>query len=250
MELNKNIMEQKFIRVSFDLELAKKITEKSIEGKIVTRDGRSVRVLCWDAKADQCIVALLLGEFYEECGTYTKDGRIFMNGESPADLMLEIPEYMTFKDGDILSYDNGTFILKRFDGKNRIEYYVNSYDCYYRLSFDSACVNTNLVDKIRPAAEEEKHKLINALKASKEPKAIEYMKRFLGIEEKPECEFKPFDKVLVRNFDYNKWSADIFSHIDIDGDMHECVGGIWNFCIPYNEKTAHLLGTTENYESE
>lgn len=91
MELNKNIMEQKFIRVPFDLELAKKITEKSIEGRIVTRDGRSVRVLCWDAKADQCIVALLLGEFYEECGTYTKDGRIFMNGESPADLMLEIP---------------------------------------------------------------------------------------------------------------------------------------------------------------
>lgn len=90
--------------------------------------------------------------------------------------------------------------------------------------------------------------MINALRVSKHECAKECLKRFFGIEEKPECEFKPFDNVLVRNFDYNEWSADIFSHID--GDMYECVGGIWNFCIPYNEQTAHLLGTTDNWEEE
>lgn len=40
--------------------------------------------------------------------------------------------------------------------------------------------------------------MINALKASNNPKAKEYLKRFFGIEEKPKYEFKPFDKVLVR----------------------------------------------------
>lgn len=41
--------------------------------------------------------------------------------------------------------------------------------------------------------------MVDALKASKEPKAKEYLKRFFGIEEKPKYDFKPFDKVLVRD---------------------------------------------------
>ena len=47
-----------------------------------------------------------------------------------------------------------------------------------------------------------------ALKASKEPKAKEYLKRFFGIEEKPKYEFKPFDKVLVRDEENEDTQAD------------------------------------------
>lgn len=45
-------METKYVRVPFEVELAKKITEKLVDGRIVTRDGRSVRVVCWDRKCD------------------------------------------------------------------------------------------------------------------------------------------------------------------------------------------------------
>lgn len=246
MELNKNIMEQKFIRVSFDLELAKKITEKSIEGKIVTRDGRSVRVLCWDAKADQCIVALLLGEFYEECGTYTKDGRIFMNGESPADLMLEIPEYMTFKDGDILSNGDGFVFILNANGACKTSLYACINKSNVILFGGSACLNH--IEIYTFATEEEKQSLIDALKASGEPEAKRCLK-ILGVEEKKECEFNPFDKVLVRDDD-GVWFAGIFSHLRKDGEFL-CVGaGLWEQCIPYNEKTAHLLGTNDDWEGE
>ena len=41
---------EKLVRVPFDVEMAKKISDNDIEGRIETRDGRSVRIICWDAK--------------------------------------------------------------------------------------------------------------------------------------------------------------------------------------------------------
>lgn len=51
----------------------------------------------------------------------------------------------------------------------------------------------------------------------------------------------PFDKVLVRDGDNDKWVCDIFSHID-ENDFYYCVGTRWQQCIHY-EGNEHLLGT-------
>lgn len=59
-------------------------------------------------------------------------------------------------------------------------------------------------------------------------------------ETKPQ--FKPFDKVLVRDIDEHEWECDLFSHID-EEDYYVCVGSWWLQCIPY-EGNEHLLGTT------
>ena len=60
---------------------------------------------------------------------------------------------------------------------------------------------------------------------------------------------KPFDKVLVRDFAGTEWSCDLFSYIENIKSQEEsfiCTGGIsFNFCIPYNDKTKHLVGTTK-----
>lgn len=45
-------METKMIRVPFDVELAKKITNGEVEGKIVTRNGKNVRIVCFDRKSE------------------------------------------------------------------------------------------------------------------------------------------------------------------------------------------------------
>ena len=57
---------------------------------------------------------------------------------------------------------------------------------------------------------------------------------------------KPFDKVLVRigNNDY-KWSCDLFSYINNDTCKYHGVGYCAKYCIPYNDETKHLLGTTD-----
>lgn len=54
--------------------------------------------------------------------------------------------------------------------------------------------------------------------------------------------FKPFDKVLVRDGNCLKWAVDLFSYID---DGFVCTGGIpCSQCIPF-EGNEHLLGTTD-----
>lgn len=54
---------------------------------------------------------------------------------------------------------------------------------------------------------------------------------------------KPFDRVLVRDRDIEHWICSLFSHII--NDEYLCIGSCFIYCIPYNDETKHLVGTTE-----
>ncbi len=60
-------------------------------------------------------------------------------------------------------------------------------------------------------------------------------------------QFKPFDRVLVRVDNEDKWTCDIFSHYDYDADydkyVYVCVSTSWTQCIPF-EGNEELIGTT------
>ena len=56
-------------------------------------------------------------------------------------------------------------------------------------------------------------------------------------------DFKPFDKVLVRDTEVGNWCCDYFSHKN--ADKYYCVGAVCNYCIPYNDDTKHLVGTNK-----
>lgn len=60
-------------------------------------------------------------------------------------------------------------------------------------------------------------------------------------------QFKPFDQVLVRDYDDDPWRAMHYSHFNNEQQRHYCASSYWNQCIPYNEETKHLLGTTKPY---
>ena len=55
-----------------------------------------------------------------------------------------------------------------------------------------------------------------------------------------------FDRVLVRNFKTTKWRCEHFSHFDVD-NYNPCIasGCSYTFCVPYNDDTKHLVGTTD-----
>ena len=55
-----------------------------------------------------------------------------------------------------------------------------------------------------------------------------------------------FDMVLVRNFKTTKWRCEHFSHFDGD-NYNPCIASCcsYTFCVPYNDETKHLLGTTD-----
>ena len=57
---------------------------------------------------------------------------------------------------------------------------------------------------------------------------------------------KPFDKVVVSNED-SKWKCGLFSHIIDSASKYKysCIGSAYVYCIPYNEDTKHLVGTTK-----
>ena len=58
---------------------------------------------------------------------------------------------------------------------------------------------------------------------------------------------KPFDKVLGRNVSTDKWGCTLFSNINVDAaHKFHCVGSYYKYCIPYNDDTKHLVGTTES----
>lgn len=57
---------------------------------------------------------------------------------------------------------------------------------------------------------------------------------------------KPFDKVLGRGHDSRIWKCNLFSHM-VKNEEHpcKCSGAIYKYCIPYNDDTRHLVGTTD-----
>ena len=63
---------------------------------------------------------------------------------------------------------------------------------------------------------------------------------------KTPCQYKPFDKVIGRTPGY--WIADFFSNYEEDDIYpYKCIARNYKEILPYNEETAKLLGTLDNY---
>lgn len=97
--------------------------------------------------------------------------------------------------------------------------------------------------ELRLATDSEKQQLFEAL--AKESKQWDAGKKMI-IDLKQKVELKPFDKVLVRDSESDKWRVNLFGYIDKD-EYYHCAFANWVYCIPYagNE---HLLGTTKDVE--
>lgn len=62
-------------------------------------------------------------------------------------------------------------------------------------------------------------------------------------------QFKPFDQVLVRNTEEQTWKPNFYSFEGYNGNCHVCTNDMkYAQCIPYNENTAHLVGTNKPYK--
>lgn len=159
-----------------------------------------------------------------------------------------------FKDGDIVTmhkkYCDIVFIFNRLRTEGSFYYYAfhalqtnntGVIDCRITLP----CAWTFFEGKMNFATDSEKQQLFGAL--AKEGKAWDAEKKQI-VDLKQKVEFKPFDKVVVRDKEDSVWFADLFSHIDKENNRFACVGNFWNVCLPYNVETAKLIGTTNNVE--
>lgn len=154
-----------------------------------------------------------------------------------------------FKDGDILcvieSSNNYHYILI-YEGQDdeHIYRYVTMLE-NNSLIIEKDSYFTKPKDySMRYATEEEKQQLFDAL--AKKDKAWDAEKKMI-VDLKKKVELKPFDKVVVRCSEADRWSIDFFSYKAPNGYI--CTGDAWfGYCLPYNEETAKLIGTTKNME--
>ena len=97
-------------------------------------------------------------------------------------------------------------------------------------------------EEYRFATEAEKQQLFSALE--NEGKAWDAVKKQI-VDLKPKWTPKPFDRVITRTPE-TPWTANFFSHIDSDG-IKNCIDDRYIMCLPYNDETAKLIGTTNNW---
>ena len=164
-----------------------------------------------------------------------------------------------FKDGDIVVAEGENKGKKIFIFRYKIRDSntdEHGYKSYINVNSDGSLFN-NMTFYLRKdfvyrlATDSEKQQLFDAL--AKEGKRWNAGKKMI-IDLKPKVELKPFDKVLCRNSKDDTWEADFFARLtreEIDytqSGKYLCVGDLWMYCIPYNEETAHLLGTTDEWK--
>ena len=167
---------------------------------------------------------------------------------------LEIEKQPEFKDGDIVFADFGNtqdvFIVSGKTDLSEGYYSFISLDLNATKALNIGCRTSFFKDDlnaIRLATEEEKQQLFEAL--AKEGKVWDSEKNQI-VDLKPKwITPKPFDRVITRGDNNDIWTANIFSHMNSYGEYVAigCVGG-YHYCLPYNDDTAHLIGTTDDWK--
>ena len=160
------------------------------------------------------------------------------------------------QDGDICYAElisDWVFIKK--DGEFLTENYaaLKLNDGYTNFDNPSRINNDAFVKMIRIATEGEKQKLFDAM--AKKGKRWNAEKKVVEDIPKP-YEFKKGEPVLVRDYDDNIWKLAVFrlrsGNTSYPYEVRNERGNYYCYrkCIPYNERTMHLLGTTEDYKEE
>lgn len=177
---------------------------------------------------------------------------------------LEIEKQLEFKDGDILVtdavpsllYSKYIFILK--GGLNTNDSNAYSY-IFYNVQNNKILFNILNKDvrkrNIRLATYSEKKVLFDALAK----KGKRWNPDTKSIEDLPKkCEFKPMDWCLMKykgHYNNRGWELCQYAYTEhrasiyYKRDFYHAVGGeIYAECIPYNDQTKHLLGTTDEWK--
>ena len=175
---------------------------------------------------------------------YTEDGTCLVGVEYNKLVLVK----QEFEDGDIIKRGISVPYIIPYRGTNNIGgvltdsfYDFDDNTIYILTKIDYGCGFTK---EYCLATEEEKKIFFDALEKigkiwNAETKHIESIK--------PKYNLQPFDKVLVRDEKCQYWDADIFSYRDSEEDDYSfhCLGGKkYDQCIPYNDETKYLLGTS------
>ncbi len=187
---------------------------------------------------------------------FYSDGKYNKNGEC---MLFPSRENRDWDNFYICPFKKGDFIVKGGLDSNKFiaifshlggpyEYTTNylcllSPDGKFKPKSDFGIGN---VQEARLATESEKKKLLDTIKRN----GYTWNSDTLTLEEVHKYNIyslKPFDKVLARDTNINAWVCRIYSHYrNTSNYRYVCTDNSYIQCIPYNDDTEHLVGTTND----
>ncbi len=193
------------------------------------------------------IVETVTGDFL----SFAKDGRLYIQYLDAECLLFPSSEMRDwtkfFKRGDVVrSIDDGSqAVFKGWESDDYTSFYAS---IVHHAEVDEW--DEDVVFAVESFYNESEEFARGFIVDAEEHYNGKYNPDTLRVEQsvKPECPFRPFDKVLVRNSAVKVWEANYFSHYRGEGNYYPyaCVSCIYRYCIPY-EGNEHLLGTTGPY---
>ena len=194
-------------------------------------------------------------EFFDSKGLYYNTGEVML---FPSKEMRDWAKF-SWKKGDVLvSNDYGTEVIfydwyddtyTNFYGKHRLDSeYKNNIK--YNDAFLCTTGRYSLEDK--DAAQTYINTIEERLGGKLNLETLEIEKQHEKkevVDLNPKWTPKPFDRVITRNAYDDIWTANIFSHMNSCGEYVTigCASG-YHQCLPYNDETANLLGTTDEWK--
>lgn len=142
-----------------------------------------------------------------------------------------------FKEGDVLTRNNTLFLFTGI--------IIDNLMLVYCLCSDDTFIACSLSpSSVKLASITGRNKLVSAMvKGGYRYNTKQHILVLVDAEQK----FKPFDKVLVRDFPSQKWSINLFSYYDKENGKYPyvCLNSRYSYCIPYKGHEC-LVGTTIN----
>lgn len=189
---------------------------------------------------------------------FTEDGKYFKNGGVcvlfPSREQLDWSNFQRpFKDGDVIYVETKTSrwvsIFNNESEKQIFTYtdYNLDENKFYSADYEemALCLHKAILEK-RFATEEEKQKLFQAIKDNghKWNAVTKTLEKLVEPKFDP-ATLKPFDRVLVRDAQTDKWRIGFFEKIDTEEPKYDTAYSSYRHCIPYLHDTKHLLGKAE-----
>lgn len=215
------------------------------DGRVIFRSGEFVVIADWQGNASPYTCDELYGEGY----------RLVLTDIEKQIIEARKKAEWKPQDGDICFVTSKTgdwcFVFIFRSGRHRTNFYISICRKTGRLATNNYALPDEDIAELRPATDEEKQMLFDALE--KKGKRWNAEKKVVEDIPKP-YEFKKGEPVLVRDNGcvwkigvFTKMRADYFQYGAMTNGLDECG---YHFCIPYNERTMHLLGTSRDYEEE
>lgn len=178
---------------------------------------------------------IFLIEEYDKYGKKSSDGECLLFPSKDCD--WDTWQAFLIKVGDYIKLNNGKVALC-VNFKSSIDILTNN-----------GIIKPIDVDNVAGWASEDQIFEFNKMLEENENKykqsEIVFKKKTKTVEE-VNFELQPFDKVLVRDTDNEKWECDFYKRPDSHTAFnYKCFTSSWNQCIPYNDETKHLIRTTE-----